>query len=275
MRWPSSMPAGIAISSARSSRHPPVAAAHGAGRGNDAALTRAAGAGHDVHHLAEDRLRDATLLAGAVAFRAGLGLGAGLAAGALAVSARHLRRELDRLGDAEHRLGELDGQVVAQVRAGHHPPAPARAGRRPTEERVEDVAERAEAAAESLEAAGRGAIDAGVPEHVVCAAALPIGQDAVGLVQLLEALLGAVVAIDVGVVLLRQAPEGALDLGLVRVAGDTEHVVVVALHRHGVADHTNWHSATASAKPVDISIRAFHREFLPAFVRNHRLRSAG
>ena len=85
------------------------------------------------------------------------------------------------------------------------------------------------------------------PNMSYAAAALPVRQDAVRLVQLLEALLGAVVLVDVGVVLLREAPERPLDLGVVGVARHTEHVVVVALHGHSVADHTNWHSVAASA----------------------------
>jgi hypothetical protein len=41
---------------------------------------------------------------------------------------------------------------------------------------------------------------------------------------------------------LGKAAKGALDLGLVRVTRNTEHVVVVAFDGHGGGDDTNWHS---------------------------------
>ena len=156
--------------------------------------------------------------------------------------------KLDLLRDAEDRLGELDGQVVAQVGARHHPLTTARSRGRPAEEGVEDVAERAEATAEALEPARRRALHPGVAEHVVGAAALAVREDAVRLVELLEALLGAVAGVDVGMVALREATEGTLDLGVVRVARDAEDVVVVALHGHGVADSTNWHSGVSECQ---------------------------
>ena len=60
-------------------------------------------------------------------------------------------------------------------------------------------------------------------------AALGVGEDLVGLGRLLELLLGVgVVAVDVGVQLARQAPEGLLDLGLVGLAADAEDLVGVS-----------------------------------------------
>ena len=60
-------------------------------------------------------------------------------------------------------------------------------------------------------------------------AALCVREDLVGLGRLLELLLGVgVVAVDVGVQLARQAPEGLLDLGLVGIAGDAEDLVRVS-----------------------------------------------
>ena len=50
----------------------------------------------------------------------------------------------------------------------------------------------------------RCAVDAGVAEHVVRAAALSVREHPVRLVELLEALLGAVAVVDVGMMLLRQ-----------------------------------------------------------------------
>ncbi len=91
------------------------------------------------------------------------------------------------------------------------------------------------------------ALDAGMAEHVVGSAPLTVGEDAIRLVQLLEALLRAVIAVDVGVVLLRELAKGTLDLGVVRIARNAKDVVVVTLDRHCAADHTNWHSVTPSA----------------------------
>ena len=104
------------------------------------------------------------------------------------VSHRPSDAELDLLVGALDRLLERDAQVVAQVRAGLRPAAPGvAAGGRPAEERIEDVAE----AAEPLEArtAAGAAVDPGPPEHVIALAPLRVGQDLVGLVGLLEALL--------------------------------------------------------------------------------------
>ena len=157
------------------------------------------------------------------------------------------RRELDLAGHAEDRIGELDAQVVPQVRAGLHTPAATSPGGRAPEERVEDVAERPKAAAESLVAAGAGAVDAGVPEHVVRLPALAIRQDAIRLVELLEALLRPVAGVDVGVMALRRTAEGALDLLVGGAALDAEHLVIVALDRHGAGEYTDWHSRTQSA----------------------------
>ena len=165
----------------------------------------------------------------------------------LAARTGHERREADRLRDAEDGLGKVDRQVVAQVGAGHDPLTPPRAGRGASEERVEDVTEWAEPTTEALEAARGRAVDARVAEHVVCRPPLPVRQDAVRLVQLLEPLLGTVAAVDVGMVALGEATEGALDLRLVGVLRHTQDVVVVTLHGHRVADSTNWHSRSVSA----------------------------
>ena len=112
----------------RSSRIRPSPLALDARRGDDPALAPAALAGNDVHHLAEDRLRDPSLLTGAVAFGAGLRLGPGLPAGTLAARAGHERREGDLLRHAEDRVGELDRQVVAQVGPGDDARPSPRAG---------------------------------------------------------------------------------------------------------------------------------------------------
>ena len=91
----------------------------------------------------------------------------------------------------------VDRQVVAQVGAGHHPPAPRVPAGDAAEERVEDVAERPEPAAEAARTARARPVHPAVAEHVVRGSALPVGQDAVRLVQLLEARLGAIGGVDV------------------------------------------------------------------------------
>ena len=68
----------------------------------------------------------------------------------------------------------------------------------------------------------------GPAEHVVAAAALRVGQDLVGLVDLLEPVVGARVGVDVRVPLLGELAEGALDLGVGRAALDAEDHVEVA-----------------------------------------------
>ena len=65
---------------------------------------------------------------------------------------------------------------------------------------------------------------------VIDLAALGVGQDLVGLGGLLELLLGVgIVVVDVGMQLARELAKGLLDLGLVGVAADAEHLVAVAL----------------------------------------------
>ena len=73
-------------------------------------------------------------------------------------------------------------------------------------------------------------LEGGVAELVVGGALLRVLQDLVGLVQLLEADLGALVAgIAVGVKLLGEPPVGGFELLLARAPGEPECLVVVAL----------------------------------------------
>ncbi len=75
-----------------------------------------------------------------------------------------------------------------------------------------------------------------VPAPVVGRALVGIGQNREGLGDLLELLLGGLVAlVDVGVVLARQAAVGRLDLLLAGASGQTQDLVVVLL-RH--LEHT-------------------------------------
>ena len=195
---------------------------------DDLALAVAARAGADVDHLAEHRLANGPDLAAAVALRAGDRLGAGLGAGAVAGLAGLERGELDLLLGAIDRLLEGDPQVVAQVRTGLGPAAPGRRGTRsPAEEGIEDVREAAEAL-EPGAARPTGTVGARPPEGVVARPSIRVGQDLVGLVDLLELFLRGRIGVDVGVPLLGQLAEGALDLGVGRGPLDAEDHVVVA-----------------------------------------------
>ena len=148
-------------------------------------------------------------------------------------------------GEAELLLGAVDGlvegqlQVVAEVRAGRPPGAAGGAtGGSATEEGVEDVAEALEAAEGAVALrAGTGAAHAGPAEHVVLLAALRIGEDLVGLVDLLEARVSIRVGVDVGVPLLGQLPEGALDLFVAGAALKPQDLVVVAGRGHAMPEY--------------------------------------
>src|SRR4051794_19671128 len=110
---------------------------------------------------------------------------------------------------------------------GGRPPAEAE-GVAGTEERLKDVVDRAEAGRARRPAPGAKAV---VPEGVVRAPPLRIGEHLVGLGGSLELLLGlGVVVVDVGMQLAGEAAERLLYLRVRGAAVDTEHLVVVARH---------------------------------------------
>ena len=226
---------------------PAGAAAILAWRLHDLALPAAARAGDHVHHLPQHRLADVPDLAATLALWAGDGRRAEFRAAPRAGGAAVEDGELDLLLGAADRFLEADAQVVAEVGADGRPPAPrpAAARGRAAEERVEEVGEAAEPLLRTVEASGPHAVDPGRPEHVVGLAALWIGQDLVRLVDLLEALVGPGVAVDVRVPLLGQLAEGALDLRVAGGAGHTENRVVVAFGRHSPASlREGWGGAS-------------------------------
>ena len=66
---------------------------------------------------------------------------------------------------------------------------------------------------------------------VIHRAPLGVGQDLMGLRDVLELLLGLrILAVHVRMELARDAAKGALDLGRLGIAGEPEHVVGVAPH---------------------------------------------
>ena len=160
--------------------------------------------------------RTAAPRAAAVAFAAGLQRG---------------HANLDR--GAVDGVFQVDFEVVAQVGAALRAGAPA-APPATTEDIAEHIAEDvAEARAAATEAAGAGLrVDPGMTELVVRRLLLRVRQHRVGLVGLLEALLGGLVArVAVRVVLHRDAAIGLLDLGLVRATLDAQYIVVISF-RH-------------------------------------------
>jgi len=143
----------------------------------------------------------------------------------------HNGRKLDFRGCAEHGLLEIERQFVAQV-------GPAKGAGAAATATAEDVAEHlAEDVAEGVRrvearAAATRRVEAGMAELVVGGPFPRVGQDLVGLLGLLEALLGLLVLeITVRMVLHGQASEGAPDIVLGRIARHRQHLVVVAF-RH-------------------------------------------
>src|SRR5581483_4027382 len=204
------------------------AAAVAARRVYDAPLAPAPVTHGHVHELPEDALLRAADLAAAVALRAAFRLRPGLGPQPVADGAQLRGRHVELLLRAEDRLLERQRDGAPDVGPPHGPALRARS--RPSEEGVEDVAEPAEA--EALEPAGEGVLAAlrrRVPEAVVHRPPLGVGEDLVGLVDLLEARLGPRLLVSVRVVLHRQAPERLFDLVRSRVPRDAEHVVVVLL----------------------------------------------
>jgi hypothetical protein len=225
----------VALVDAGRDRHPeaalalrPTVAFARLARGlDDLALTPAARTGLDVDHLAEHRLADAADLAAALALRARRGLRVGLGTGAGTGLAAPQDPELDLLVGASDRLLEGDPQVVAQIRARLRPAPTGRTAGRPAEERIEDVAEAAEPLEPRARAAG-AALDSGPSEHVVALTPLGIREDLVGLAGFLEPTRRLRILVHVGMPLLGELSEGALDLRIACAAIETEHLVQVA-----------------------------------------------
>src|SRR5687767_802626 len=159
--------------------------------------------------------------------RAGLGGGAGARFAALQARDLHLRLEAGR------GLLERDLQLVLEVLPAHRARAAAAASAAGAgEEVVEDVFE--QRAEPTLEAAAGGRARCGA-EAVVVRALVGIGENRVGLAELLEALLGLLVTgILVGMELHGQLPVGLLQLGVAGTLVDAENLVIVASHLGGV-----------------------------------------
>jgi hypothetical protein len=212
---------------------PAVAVALRAGPGQQRAVATAAGAGPGGHDLAQERPGDLADLAPAATHVAGLRVGAGRGALAGTGRADHGGVHGQFAGGAERALGQVqldpDGGVAATpgpaARAAGGAPGPG------AEERVHDVAER-EPGPEPAGRPGRARVGPGerVGAHVVHLALLRVGEDLVGLGDLLEPLLGLRIRVDVGVQFAGEPPVRPLDLLRRRVTPDPEDGVILGRH---------------------------------------------
>ena len=206
---------------------------------DDLALAAALGADGLALHHAEGRalrLRDG---AGAVALRADLRRRAGGAA--LALTGRALLGAVDRDGllAAEGRLRKLDGKARADALAalrgvGIAPSAAAEAAAEEAAENVAEVAE-VEAALAAVAALTRAVVrvDAREAELVILGLLLGVRENLVGLVDLLELLLGLLVTgVHVRVVFAGQLFICSFNLVLGRVLAHAENLIIISFLCH-------------------------------------------
>ena len=194
---------------------------------DDLALAVAGGTGTDRDHEAAARAH----LAGTLTGGTGLGLGAGLGARAAAGIAIFVAEEVDRLFAAESRLLKGDGDAVLQVVA-LNGAGPARAAAHAAEEGIKNAFKAAHAAKAAkikpaCSAAHLRAIEA---ELIITFALFGVAEDLIGLVELLEALLGVfVVGVQVGMAFLGFFAVRALDFGLGGILAYAQHLIIIAL----------------------------------------------
>mmetsp|Transcript_8074 Transcript_8074/g.15670 ORF Transcript_8074/g.15670 Transcript_8074/m.15670 type:complete len:339 (-) Transcript_8074:288-1304(-) len=215
-----------------------LAVAGHAGVGNDLAAAVAVRAGLLDAEEALAHVHRAGAAAGAAGLGAGAGLGTGAAAGLAAFPARDADLRFLAAGSFLERDFHRVAEVAATVDllAGRTAP---RTGS-PAEDVSKDVAEGLREAAKAFRtgATPPGAhvgVDAGMAVLVIGRALLRVGQHLVGLLGLLELLLGLlrpVALVAVGVVLHRQLAVSLLDVVFRRVLGDAEDFVVIAFGGH-------------------------------------------
>src|SRR5207249_3202322 len=168
----------------------------------------------------------------ALALRTGARRGPRPGAAPVARVAGREARHRDRLLASEGRFLEADLEVVAEILPAPRPAVPAAPPAR-AEEVPEQVADDVLEVAAEVEARAprRALLEGGVPEAVVEAAPLRVGEHLVGFRDLLEALLGrvAILGIAIRVVLEGKPAVRLLDVVLAREAGHAEDLVVVAL----------------------------------------------
>ena len=167
----------------------------------------------------------------AAASGAGLRLGAGLGAAAVADFALFMRRDADLLLATARGFFQRDFHVVAQVRAAIDVGAPAAAaGASAAEDVAEDICEIAEASEARAAASASLRVHPGVAELVVRASLLAVRQNLVGFLDLFELLFRFLaVRVAIRVILHRQLAVSLFDVVVGGVAIDAQHIVVIFL----------------------------------------------
>src|SRR5574337_25041 len=215
---------------------PALAVAAGAGLGNDLARAAAMRTGLLHAEKALAHLHRTCAVTGAAGLGAGAGLGTAAMAGVAAFPARDADLRLLAFGRFLQRNVHGIGQVVAAIDLA----ATACASAPAAEHVTEDVAEGLGKAAEALgatHAAAHVGVHAGVAVLVVGGAFLRVGQELVGLLDLLELLLGGlggVTLVAVRVVLHGELAIGFLELVVRGVLGNAEDLVKISLGHGGL-----------------------------------------
>jgi len=157
--------------------------------------------------------------------------------------------QLHLLFDPKDRLGKGDAQIEAQIVTLPRPAATLLGGAathtptKATEKRFKQVGKAAHVAHVGH---ATTTAETGFAELVVPGPRLGIAQDLIGTADLLEAVLGARVLVDVWVVLARQAPVRPLEGVGIGIAADTQQLVVIG---HQSACSWAGGSAASTALP--------------------------
>jgi hypothetical protein len=236
-------------------RDPPAPPAVLARDVDDAAPSATRRARLGAHHPTQEALPDRPDGPGATARGAGVRLGA---AHALADPAVLYGLHLHLPVHPERRLAQGDLDLHLGVGPAAGPACGGRAEEGTTEaavaeECLEDVLEAPERVPPGV--AARSPAGHLVAVGVVGAPRLGVGEDLVGLRELLEALLGAgVMGVDVRVVVAGEPAVGLLDLRLRRPPGHAKYLVVVALGRHAQnPELKRWVRASAAERTVEMA----------------------
>ena len=203
-------------------------------------------ASDDIHHLSERTIPYHTLLAGAVAVRAGLDGGAWLGAGAVAVATGVILRYGEFLLDTGRCFAKGDLHIIAEVSALLRAIAPSASAAGEHVENITHVeaakatltAETAKAslseAAVARAAAARRLCEGIVSKLVVLGSLVCIGEDVVGFIDFLEFFFRGfwIVFIQIRMVLACQPAICFLDLIVCGAFIDAQHVIVISAVCH-------------------------------------------
>ncbi len=188
------------------------------------------GTGGRLHHLAEEGLTDLAHLALSVTGGAFDGTGARFRARAVTGRAGFLTLELDLLLDAEDGLLERQRDLHLQVASAPwtvaRAPSAARGKAELSKQFLEDIAK---VGGVIVEATAAHVAEAFLAEAVVACTFVLIGQHAVGLVDLLELLLGVRLFVHIGMILTRQFTERRFDLVVRCALAHTQDFVIIAI----------------------------------------------